>query len=277
MSAENKTAIISIGGGMRSAYGAGFLYALGAKLGITNPDIVVASSGGTGNAMYFLTGQYEDMKHIWNELLPTRRFVSWLRIRPIMDVDYLIDDVMKGQFRLKTEVLERNSSQYFIPLFDTSGECIRLISKEDDADIYEVLRASKSIPFFYGKDISVLGRTYVDGGVAIVVNDMIQYAREHGAQRILIINNRTQLTMLKRFVLLAYAYLFASRAGRGAITHWLKYDDVPFNAGDATCLLIQPKITMWTATKNPRKIRALFQMGIDDALAREQELRTLLT
>ena len=54
MAKEGKTAIVCLGGGMRSAYGAGFLYVLGKDLAL-KPDLVVGSSGDVPNLFYFLT------------------------------------------------------------------------------------------------------------------------------------------------------------------------------------------------------------------------------
>ena len=41
---------------MRSAHGAGFLYALAMRLGITAPDVMVGSSDDAGNVPYFSAG-----------------------------------------------------------------------------------------------------------------------------------------------------------------------------------------------------------------------------
>ena len=91
-----KTAIICAGGGMRSAHGGGFLYALGTQLNI-RPDIIVASSGNAGNAIYFCAEQFDDLKNIWLERLSTSKFISFLRPFRVMDIDYLVDEVFKKQ------------------------------------------------------------------------------------------------------------------------------------------------------------------------------------
>ncbi|OGG54246.1 hypothetical protein A3H16_00710 [Candidatus Kaiserbacteria bacterium RIFCSPLOWO2_12_FULL_53_8] len=274
MSQENKTAIISIGGGMRSAYGAGFLYALKTMLGIPHADIIVASSGGTGNALYFITGQSEAAEHVWGELLPTPRFISWTR-RPIMDIDYLVDDVLKNRFPLRTDLLAESKTEYFVPLLDVKTGEVRYVGREDGVDPYELLRASKSMPFFFGKAVSLLGHSYMDGGIALTAHDMVEYAIQKGAKRILVIDNRTRLTFGKRLILLIYERLLATRATQKAIRHWTAHHGKAPRVGDAQCVVIHPELPIWPATKNPRKIRAIFQMGIADALARAQELRTL--
>jgi len=75
MSMHKKTAIILVGGSMKSAHGAGFLYEFN-ELGVQRPDIMIGTSGNAGNVLYFCAGQAESMRRIWTELLSTRQFVS---------------------------------------------------------------------------------------------------------------------------------------------------------------------------------------------------------
>ncbi len=275
MTSENKTAIVVLGGGMRSAHGAGFLYALGEQFPSLRPDIIVASSGATGSALYFISGQYRPQKAVWTDILPRSRFISWIRFWRIMDIDYLVDDVFRKQFPLDTDALSRSCVQYFIPLLDTKTGLVRYIRREDGADPFAVFRASKSMPFFFDKATSLLGHSYIDGGVAVTLNDMVRCAREHGAKKILIIDDRTQLNTRKRIILLLYAYTIASSYARAAILQWIQGFNIPLETNGLICLLIRPKTAMFSATRNPKKVRALFDTGFDDALAHEAELRTL--
>ncbi len=74
---------------MRSAHGAGFLYGL-AELGITDPDIIIGTSGNAGNVLYYVSRQYDNGSKVWcGGLLSTRKFVSYLRFWRIVNIGVL--------------------------------------------------------------------------------------------------------------------------------------------------------------------------------------------
>src|SRR3989338_10270539 len=119
MQDRDLTAIVCSGGGMRSAHGAGFLYALATQLGLTAPDVMVGSSGDAGNVLYFSAGQYESLKRIWTELLSTPKFISPLRFWRVMDINYLVDTVFKEQERLDTDALGLSAIRWFVSIEDS--------------------------------------------------------------------------------------------------------------------------------------------------------------
>ena len=94
MMLKGKTAVVVSGGGMKCAYSAGALVALGEKLHITTPDILIAASGGVGNSFYYLAGQYADIRKAWSRYLPSRDFIRYFPF-PNIRIDYLIDEVFK--------------------------------------------------------------------------------------------------------------------------------------------------------------------------------------
>ncbi len=139
---------------MRSAHGGGFLYALGAKLGITAPDIMVGSSGDAANIAYFSTGQYENIKRIWENELSTHRFISPLRFWRLMDIGYLVDTVFRQREPLDVPKLRSSAIRWFVPITDFETGLTRYVSAEDNMDVFEMLRASAAIPILFGKKFS---------------------------------------------------------------------------------------------------------------------------
>ncbi len=186
---NDKIAIVCSGGGMRCAYSAGALIALAEEFDLTKPDILIATSGSAGSSLYYLTGQYDDIKTIWTELLSTRKFISFFRFWRIMDIDYLIDEVFKKQCPLQVELLPQVNTNFYIPITDTVTKKARYISKEDKVDIFEALRATKAIPLLFGKSVSIDNNNYIDGVVGVSFEDTVKKAKELGATTIIAIDN----------------------------------------------------------------------------------------
>ena len=90
-----KLALVFDGGAMRAVGPAGGAVAL-AHLGLTNIfDEVYATSAGVMNASYFLSGQGDMGITIYFDDLTTGRFINPLRFWKIVDVDYLISEIVR--------------------------------------------------------------------------------------------------------------------------------------------------------------------------------------
>lgn len=277
MSTDGRTAIILSGGGMRSAHGAGFLYALATELGITTPDIIVGTSGDAGNALYYATGQYESARRIWLEHLPHSRFLNPWRFWKMMDVDYLIDYVFKQQEPLDLKRLASTPIDWMIPITDYDTGRARYVTRADGFDPYEVLRAAKAVPFFFGKLVSIRGQRYIDGEVGPTLHEHIETTLARGATRILVINHGSPNSAVMRYLKKAYGTTLPS-----GLREAMRRDQ----ATPSTCM-IGPEGTQILclfpntlpgkfATHDEAGIRAMFASGVADALSLAPELRDLL-
>ena len=201
-SSPQKTAIICMGGGMRSAHAAGFLYSW-ARGGLPNPDMIIGTSGSAGTATYFAAGQYESIKNVWCERLCTKDFVSFTRLGKILDVDYLVDSIFKKQERLDTEKLAASPMTCLVPLTDAETGKTEYMDMRHTSEPFEVLRAAKAIPVFYGKKTYVHKRAYIDGEVGPTINDHVDFCITRGATRILVINDArlpSRLSSMLKFI-----------------------------------------------------------------------------
>src|SRR5437899_10099085 len=90
-----KTALIVEGGAMRGAWAAGVLAFLHEQ-GQRQFDLVYAASSGACSAAYFVAGMWEPGLTIWRKLA-SRVVRKWnfLRRKPIIDLAYLVDYVIK--------------------------------------------------------------------------------------------------------------------------------------------------------------------------------------
>lgn len=182
-----KSALIMMGGAMRSSYGGGFLFALGKEYGVT-PDIIIGTSGNAANACYFATGQTDAIRHLWCNALPGSDIVNPLRFWRMFDVDRMID-MLKKEAPLDTHAFSDGTMKILIPVTDAETGVSRYLSPSDVEDVYELLRAAKAIPVFYRRRVMLGGRPYIDGEAGPTLDDHVRAAEEQGATRILVMNN----------------------------------------------------------------------------------------
>ena len=277
MQDRDLTAIVCSGGGMRSAHGAGFLYALATKLGITNPDTMIGSSGDAGNVLYFSAGQCEGMKRIWTELLSTPRFISPLRFWRVMDINYLVDAVFKKQERLDTDALDRTSIRWFVSMEDFDTGRTRYVSAADALDPFEVLRATTALPIFFGAKVPIAGKRYMDGELGPILQDHVTQALRQGVRRILVVNHTSPWTAVSRAILKGYA-AHMPQGMHDAIIRDISTNVFAMKAPGAHVIAVAPQnLPAGLLTRDQKKLRKTFDQGVQDALSIEKELRSLFS
>jgi len=275
MQDRDLTAIVCSGGGMRSAHGAGFLYALATQLGLTAPDVMVGSSGDAGNVLYFSAGQYESLKRIWTELLSTPKFISPLRFWRVMDINYLVDKVFKEQERLDTNVLNRTSIRWFVSMEEYDTGRTRYVSAADALDPFEVLRATTALPIFFGAKVPISGKRYMDGELGPVLQDHVTQALRQGVKRILVLNHTASPTIVMRAVLKGYA-AHTPQGMHDAIIRDISTSVFAMKAPGAHVIAVTPRnLPAGLLTRDQKKLQKTFDQGVQDALSIEKELREL--
>lgn len=184
-----KTAWIFPGGAARSVYTAGAIYAL-SKIKPKDPDLIIAASGSAPTSVCYLTGQYEIIPKVWLGCLSTRRFVNFLRFWKIVDVDYLIDDVVRRQNGLKVENAKNSSIEALFPLTDADTGCIEYFSNKSDVALWDVLKSAVSVPIctnlFSIKGNKVGEKYYSDSTPASRFELHVKKAIELGANKIFV-------------------------------------------------------------------------------------------
>lgn len=189
---KKKTALILSGWWMRAVFCVGALLALQKELGFTAPDIVIAWSWSVGTASYFVARQYMDIKNIRLSQLSNKRFVNFWRVGKIMDIDYLIDIVFKKQTPLHVKTVYTSPIKYYIATTHAQSWEVEYFSQKDGIDIFELMRASKAIPFFYGRSVNINGSRYHDGSNSSAVELHIQKALALGAERVIVLDSNTK-------------------------------------------------------------------------------------
>lgn len=196
---NKKIAIVCSGGGMRCAYTGGVLVALAKELGLTSPDIIIGGSGGASSSLYYLTQQYENIENAAVNLLSSPKLISLLRLRKIVDVDYLIDVIYKKLIPLDLARLSLTKTTYYILVKNAENGKIRYYSNHAKEDVYEILRATTAAPIIYGQKIALGNSYYIDGSMFSVLSTMIDKAVELGAKKVLVIDCRTLMSKLPKY------------------------------------------------------------------------------
>ena len=163
--ARRKTALIVEGGAMRGAWAAGVLAFLHER-GRRQFDLVYAASSGACSAAYFVADMWEPGLAIWRELAcNVVRKTNFLRHKPIIDLAYLVDHVIRKRVPLSVEALQKAPTTFFIVLTDChTGEPVYFHVCDDH--VFAALRATASLALATRGFDFVDGKPYADGGVA---------------------------------------------------------------------------------------------------------------
>ncbi len=162
---QRKTALIVEGGAMRGAWAAGVLAYLHER-GRRQYDLVYAASSGACSAAYFVADMWEPGLAIWRDLAcNVVRKSNILRHKPMIDLAYLVDHVMRKRVPLSVEALQKAPTRFYIVLTDCATAEPVYFHVCDDR-VFAALRATSSMALATKGYDFVDGKPYADGGVA---------------------------------------------------------------------------------------------------------------
>lgn len=211
------------GGGMRGSTTAGGALAL-AHLGLSGLfDDVYATSAGVMNAAYYLSRQEDIGISIYFDDLATRAFYNPWRCWKVLDVDYVMEDIVQGRKRLDLDRLRQSPSRFHVCMLDRStGEGVVVNTGLAKESIYTVLHAALSVPVLYNRPVMVAGRPCMDGGLAIPFP--LQHAIADGCTDILVLLSHPAAYVTPEYELWQ-DILFRTMCARGSAGTWRTYRD----------------------------------------------------
>lgn len=120
------------------------------------------------NASYFLSGQAELGITIYYDCLSDGRFLNPRRFWKVLDVDFVIDHVVRELKPLNIDKILSARSQLFVAAIDKrSGKGMMIDAKKAGVPFLEVCRAAMAIPVLYNRAVNIDGHRCMDGGLAI--------------------------------------------------------------------------------------------------------------
>jgi predicted patatin/cPLA2 family phospholipase len=159
-----KPGVVVQGGGMRGIYSVAALAVL-EEMGLRDSfSVVVGSSAGALNGAYFVAGQAEEGIYMYADDLSNRQFVSLARPQKIVDIDFLVDDVMKQRHPMNVAAYEQAPLTLYTVLTNAETGQPALIKGDGGFDFYELMRASAALPMLYNKQVQLSSDRYIDGG-----------------------------------------------------------------------------------------------------------------
>lgn len=162
-----KIALVLEGGAMRAAGPAGGAVALG-HLGLTEIfDEVYATSAGVMNAGFFLSGEADMGITIYFEDLTTGRFIKPLRFWKMVDVDFVIDDVVVNRKPLNIEKILKSPTRLYVAVMNEAGEGSIIDTKLTKTPLRQLIKAALAMPVLYNRTVEVEGKRCMDAGLRI--------------------------------------------------------------------------------------------------------------
>ena len=179
---------------MRCSFGAGALLALAEHHGIREPDILICASGSAGTASYYRSGQYDSIRSMWSGRLSTKRFINLTRFSKIIDIDYLIDTVLEREEPLDLDAFGRSPIHQVVAALNLESGALDYLDATE-ANVFEVLRATKAMPIAYKMhpDVLIGGTPYCDSPISTRSRSHLRRAVELGADTIITVNSDTKL------------------------------------------------------------------------------------
>ena len=165
----HRLALAVEGGGMRGSISAAMLGALEDHGFRDAFDVVYGTSSGAVNSAYFLAGTTWYPLSIYYDDLTSRQFLDLrrlLRRRPLMDIDYAYEDVVRTIKPLDHQAVLDSPIDLVIAVTDVEDRKT-LAAREftSTQDLHEALRASAWLPIALHGTGTFRGRRALDGGV----------------------------------------------------------------------------------------------------------------
>ncbi len=188
LSGDESFALVVQGGGMRGTYSIAALTALDEAGYRGRFADVFGTSAGALNSAYFLAGQARQGISIYVEHLSNTRFINPRRFWRVIDIDYLVDEVLTRRCPLDVNAVLAAQARLYIGLASAkSGEMV-WADNSGRWPLLEVLRATAALPVVFGHEIPINGDCFVDGGLHASVP--LFRALEAGYQNVVVVMTR---------------------------------------------------------------------------------------
>jgi predicted patatin/cPLA2 family phospholipase len=152
-------------------------------------DHVFGSSAGAINGAYLLGKQARLACTVYLDDICNKSFLNFCRPTKVLDVDFLVDDILTRRKPLDVGAVMKSRSTLHILLTDLlTGEVVIVTNQDQTLDLMEALRATSAVPILYNKSVTVNSRQYIDGGIRGAIP--LEYAIKSGCTDIVVVLTR---------------------------------------------------------------------------------------
>ncbi len=278
---NGKSALIIVGGAYRSTYYSGALRALD-EIGVaSNFDTYFGISSGSPILAYFLSGQLEHITTIWQEYVPKKELYNPINLlvpkKPILNLDYLIDDVVRKCFPLNIENIKNSGKEFIIPVMHYQTGDIKYVDA-NSYNIFDLMKATMSIPWLTKKFYEINGDKYVDPGIAdqVILNKIIG----DGYSKILIlVNNGTIKDFANWKEVLIEKLFYTFNPAIAKIAKYILFENLNYQSEldkNPNIVTISPSKFLLSRFENDKdKIRQSIDLGYTDIINDQELLKKL--
>lgn len=268
--------LVAQGGGMVTAYHAGVVRAIGERFGFDKIKRVIASSGAAATYAYLVSGQIDLIEPIWYYLIESGCFVDpWHHKsgRGVINIDFLVDNAIRERYPLNLDSFRKSPLAFDIGVTETETGHSRFFPKDTQLNLYELLRASCAIPYFYGKHVALAGQRYCDG----TIGDVAGLTQIGNDSKILIVLTRPNRPLKKLLLARRILHWFLLRNEPVSLQEkiWampteynlLNRSIATFSKTKSVCVVRpQQKLPMWRIDTRVRKLTATIEQGYSDTM-----------
>lgn len=228
--------VVLSGGGTSTAYTIGALHAAFVEHGIPAPRCMVMMSGGASIGCFALAGRFKEM-YQWPRLFADRRCVSRYRFWRMWDIDYTVDRIMLKQVPELAREVSRSPTHICIAATEVSSGIVHWFTNDDLGEIRNILKATKAIPGVYGKEITVRGKSYIDGSFSSTLRACVERAFAAGSRKVLVVDVQESRVSAGTATALRLLSARQGREVRAIVERFIATDDDPVeeSANVAVC------------------------------------------
>jgi predicted patatin/cPLA2 family phospholipase len=171
---KSAKALIVEGGGMRGAFAGGVLSAMCKYHPADNFDLVIGVSAGSCSLAYYTIEEEhkpfskQTILDIWKNELDGSKFISlmnFLKGKKPLDQKYLIDYLLGEKYRLRSEILHKESTVPFYVVVSNLNTLLPEYVRASKDNILQLLKAATSLPIATRGKEWLGQKLYSDGGV----------------------------------------------------------------------------------------------------------------
>lgn len=184
-----KLGLVVEGGAMRGVYTAGSLLALDIMEMNHVVDVAYGTSAGVINTAQFLSLDGAPKTATYYRALADGRFYHPWRLWKMVNVDYLLKDVLQGNFPLDLAAAQKSTTPLYVALLDYQTAEVKYVSLQEAGDrAWDLIKGAVAMPVVYLPSVFYDGRRCLDAGVAVPYG--LQRALDDGCTHVLVLLSR---------------------------------------------------------------------------------------